>query len=401
MKKDEALHDYEMRCIFSEFCRDMEFVMHLQFLSLSVMPGIMQLLNGSKIQKIIDESGSRIDSHSNEKIVLYEVPIFRHKEITRLFDHIYPSKQSKEFLGQNILIGLIAKFDNLIGKILACSFQNNPNIMKYSDQTFSLTEILEQDSYEEFRNKAIEKLVEGILRKNKTEQFTKLGRIFGLKLTEQLESFPKFIEVCERRNLVAHTGGIVSSTYIEKCRNAGLDTQVSVGNKLHVDLEYLKKSNEVIFEIGAKLIYVIWAKTAKNTNSADAAMVNLIHECTSNGFRRVGHELAKFFAILDKSDELKKINAVNLAIFEKMNENASEVIKILDEHDWSASAPRFRICVAAVREEHEELCRLMKKQGDNGDLHEQDYRSWSAFRTMRDRSKFEECFETIFGSAYS
>jgi hypothetical protein len=88
---------------------------------------------------------------------------------------------------------------------------------------------------------------------------------------------------------------------------------------------------------------------------------------------------------------------VNLANAVRLQKRSVEAKKILDGEDWSAANPEFAICVAAVREDIDEVVKMMREIGREGRPNAEDYRSWPVFRGMRTNEKFITAFETIFG----
>lgn len=113
----------------------------------------------------------------------------------------------------------------------------------------------------------IEKEVETVLRNSHVEQFDWLESKFGIPLRKGLDSWPTFVETTERRNLLVHTGGIVSSQYIKNCKEhkVAFGNDLKPGSELHVDAEYVAKAYFCIFEIGVKLAHVLWRKLDSNT----------------------------------------------------------------------------------------------------------------------------------------
>jgi len=97
---------------------------------------------------------------------------------------------------------------------------------------------------------------------------------------------------------------------------------------------------------------------------------------------RLAEEIHKFACdVLPKhfSDENKKILIVNYANSLNLQKRHTEAAKILDAHDWSASASKFRISVAAVKNDSTHVGSLIKEIGASGSVAESDYQEWPVF----------------------
>ena len=89
---------------------------------------------------------------------------------------------------------------------------------------------------------------------------------------------------------------------------------------------------------------------------------------------------------------------VNLANAIRLQDRKVEAEEILQKEDWSAVGDEFNLCVAAVREQEDEVVRLMLVLGSNGPVEAENYRTWPVFRKLRTKEKFAATFEKLFGS---
>jgi hypothetical protein len=223
---------------------------------------------------------------------------------------------------------------------------------------------------------------------------------FGMLLREGLDIWPDFIELCERRNLLTHTGGVVSDQYLQNCADYGRNSVFKVGEKLNVDLDYLVKSIGIITEIGCKLIHTMWRKFAPDQRSdADSHL---------NGFGMdliAAKEFDTTIKILEfgvnqkqhSSDLCRRMMVVNLANALKLGGNLDRCNRVLSKHDWSATSYQFQICVAAVRDNFEEVCRFLKMGEDVTGITPSNFRDWPVFLEARKQQMVQEAFETVFG----
>jgi hypothetical protein len=224
-----------------------------------------------------------------------------------------------------------------------------------------------------------------------------------LRLRSNLKSWPKFVELCERRNLFTHTGGVVTQQYLDICEEFGSDTKGSrIGQLLSVSPEYYQTAVSVVYEIGAKLCFVLWRKFAKkDAREADKALNELCYELIVKSQYSIAELILTFCIEIAKErggeDRTIRMMIVNLANAFRLQGNKEKARSILDKEDWSAADDKFNICVSAVREDVDALIRYMKKLGANGELTIEDFRTWPVFLKLRKNKAFAETFKEIFG----
>ncbi|MNR23277.1 hypothetical protein D3C85_1402870 [compost metagenome] len=97
------------------------------------------------------------------------------------------------------------------------------------------------------------------------------------------------------------------------------------------------------------------------------------------------------------SDVIKKMATVNHAIAEKKCGRQKEMESILSGTDWSSSREEFHLCVAAVREDINEVSRLIPRLINSDWVRPHCYFEWPAFEWLRKEKKFWELLESEYG----
>lgn len=141
----------------------------------------------------------------------------------------------------SFVVALVSQYDAFLGRLIKTLFEIKPEIINLSEKTFTFSELLAFGSVEAAKSHLIEKEVETVLRDSHIEQFKWLETKFGVQLRKGLESWPQFVETTERRNLLVHTGGHVSSQYIKNCKeqSVALSDNVKAGIELETDAKYV------------------------------------------------------------------------------------------------------------------------------------------------------------------
>ncbi|MGI4790596.1 MAG: hypothetical protein ACRYFS_17315, partial [Janthinobacterium lividum] len=173
--------------------------------------------------------------------------------------------RAPQIAANSFFIALFTIFDAFVGSIVRLVASFKPHII--SEKTLTLREILAYGSLEKVQADILDKEVENLLRESYSKQFEYFKSKLEIKsLDKGLSSWPEFIEMSQRRNLLVHTGGVVSQQYLDECAKANfawLDKQAPVlGDKLDVPDEYFQRASFVCFEIGFKLSQVLYRVSA-------------------------------------------------------------------------------------------------------------------------------------------
>ena len=144
-------------------------------------------------------------------------------------------------LPRNFLVSLVAEYDSYLGQLITELLTYKPEILNSGEKNISFTDLTKLGSIEAAREHIIAKEVETVLRKSHSEQFDWLSSTFGLKLKSGLNSWGRFIELTERRNLFVHCDGIVSAQYLKVCarNDVEVDKEISVGHALGASKDYI------------------------------------------------------------------------------------------------------------------------------------------------------------------
>jgi hypothetical protein len=204
--------------------------------------------------------------------------------------------EGAERLPEIMIIGLISAYDAFLIQIIKLILYKQGEIFFKSEKSITFSDLLKFESMEDAKNNLIEKEVEAVIRLSHHDQFVWMERNFDLKLREGLDIWPQFIEVCERRNLLTHTGGVASQSYLQNCKNNKVDvSHVRVGDKLSVDSKYFEQAVAAVYEVGIKLCYVLWRKFDKqDTLNADRTVNELCFDLIHGRAYQIAEAILRF-----------------------------------------------------------------------------------------------------------
>jgi hypothetical protein len=301
---------------------------------------------------------------------------------------------------------MIALLDQHVREAMRITLSENPKWLENAKSTMTLEEIFNFKDLKQLRERSIETEVDTVSRESRNKQMDWFESKFNIRppIKEGYKRWPQLMEICERRNLFAHTNGYVNEQYIEKAREHNYDiSKIKLGQKLTVSTSYYKEAVNCIFEFGVMLNHVVRKKiTAKSESSADEEMSELGLRLINRGDYDLAVRILEFACSMRdiSSDRVKKIQAVNYANALKLSGKKDAALEILKGVDWTATSIDFDICVAAIRGEVGGVVSLMKRAKDFG-MSESAFREWPVFFEVRESEEFKSTYEAIFGLPYS
>ncbi|WP_428306352.1 hypothetical protein [Lacipirellula sp.] len=337
----------------------------------------------------------------------YQVPAHLVGEVRRIERKSNRYDKSTQTVPRSLLVALVSQFDYFLGRLVRCLYEIRPSLLEASERSLTLAQLQELSSIEEAKEYLIEKDIETLLRKSHVEQFEWLEQKFGIPLRKDLPSWPKFVEVTQRRNLFAHCNGVVSSQYLIVCKNASV-TFEGTPPKLNESLEctpaYFREAYACIFEIAVKLGQVLWRKLAPaDVELADVSIIDVSFELLVAEQYGLLIRILDFFTLQNKkfSSELnRRIMVINHAQAHKWSGDNAGAIKILDKEDWSAAAAKFQLCEAVLRDNFDRAVELMRQIGKDGEVAKTDYEDWPCFKEFRNSPEFTKAYCEIFGTEF-
>jgi|GEM_PF-2729308 len=380
------------------FIRDMNAYLQGANIIALMLPAFSPIAISTTTYRVSQKHGKKID---NPEFEVYEMP---HDKIEAFNGAMQSMNQWYSFLGflpRMALIGIVSSYDGYLTNLLTAYFKKNPQAINESEKKISAAEVLAFSNLDEFKERMIQKEVENVIRDSHANQFKWLEEKLEIPLRKGLTTWESFLEICERRNLFTHSNGVVSQLYLDNCKKLGykFKSKLELGEKLAVNKAYLKQAAEVVFEVGVKLGHVVWRKNSeKGDVEAERSYSNIAFEMIKSKNYLLANRLLEFGVNMPKlSETWKRIMTVNYANSKKLSGDKKAAMEILEGLDWSATALEYKVCVAAIKEEMDDVVQLMKLIGSNGSVSKMDYVTWPVFIEARKDEKFRLAYTEIFG----
>lgn len=386
-----------------QYCEELE-AMRNSLGQVMTLLNFMRLSGQEQIDKFVKEHGK--DVKDGDKLVTFTVELDKRSQWTKLDREVNSLRSAQRLIPRNFIVAFVCTYDSLLGKLIRFILEVKPEILDDSERTLKYSELLTYPDIASAREYLVEKEVETILRKSHSDQFKWLELKLGTPFNKNLQSWPQFVELTERRNLFVHCDGIVSSQYLSVCREhkCGLDLEIKVGVKLGVKQEYFQEAYACLYEIGVKLVHVIWRKILKSEiEKIDSNLIDVTFNLVERGDYRIAIRILEFFAqpqMTISKESVKRTHVLNLAQAYKWSGNEEKCKSVLATMDWSASEDRFKIAVAALNDDFESAYRCMRRLAHDESFHQVFYKEWPVFRKLRKHGDFskiyEECYKEQF-----
>jgi len=409
-KDDEETQEYPQVSHAPKIGSEVEiFVQHIDALQ-SSLPGVMMTITTAeeaaddRFKRYADKYGEI--EEQTDKSIKYTFLQPYNARAARLNKAVTQVRAANDIIPRVFVLALVSQFDAFLGRLLRVLFLLRPELMASSERSLTLSQLLELGTIESATEYLLEKEIETVLRKSHVEQFSWMENKFDIKLREGLASWPIFVELTERRNLFAHSNGVVSDQYLAVCRGHGvqLPSDCSRGTNLDVGPDYFKQAYCCVYEIGVKLAQVLWRKLRPDQlEEADRSLTSVTYDLILSGRYDLACNLLDFACKTLKkhgSEESRLIMTINRAQAYKWAGDEEKCRKILDDEDWSACGSQFHLAVAVLEDDFDEAALLMRSIGAKGVMRETEYQEWPIFRKFRPSSQFAEAYEELFGKAF-
>jgi hypothetical protein len=146
---------------------------------------------------------------------------------------------------------------------------------------------------------------------------------------------------------------------------------------------------------------VLWRKfDDRNIERADTYLNEICFNLIVRKEYALAESILQFASDVTKktgSDHNHKVSIVNLSNTIRLQNREEEALAVLDREDWTASEDKFKICVAAIRKNFEEIVRLIRRIGADGAVSANEYRQWPVFSGIRSDGRVRKALLEVFG----
>ncbi|MBO6773073.1 MULTISPECIES: hypothetical protein [unclassified Thalassospira] len=354
-------------------------------------------------QEMLAHAETHFDVHQeNLRFKTFAVPKSGLRTISEQVRKLREFDKGSSVLPGAILLSLVATFDSFIAETIRFILEEKPELMNASEKKLTVKEIIELGGVDEIKKRITEEEINSIMYASHHDQVLYIEKKLNLTIIKNIDYWNNFIEIFERRNLVAHGKCIVNNTYLKKCKECGVDiSQINIGDTLDLKKDYMKNSASTLLIFGTSLMFSVAMKFFKNEKDRIFQFIGEhAFRMIKEGQYKVAHklmDLALNRQTTSPSDAVRRTMIVNYASCLRHMGKTSEAHAVLDAEDWSATTGVYKICVHALKEEIEHVLDLMDKLMPSNELEKDDFIEWPAFKWARDDERVAEKFESIYG----
>jgi len=335
--------------------------------------------------KFVKENAKEIEDDNGKKKILVKA------EEAKLYDTLERNASisgiASKIIPESLFVSLISQYDAFLTRLLQAIYEIKPEILNGSERNLSFSQLVEMENIRDAREFIIDKEIDTVLRKSHSEQFDYLEKLLAIKLREKLPIWQTFIEVTERRNLLVHCDGNISTQYLKNCKDHNCSIEKNkVGERLGVSYDYFIKAYKCLYEIAVKLTHTLWRKLLEtDLKSADGELNDICYNLITSKSYDLADILLEFAGGQRKffNDALKNISIINAALSKYLQSKKEDTQKILAAKDWSASSDDFKLANAVLNDNYSTAYELMRKIGNNGEVDRSDYKQWPLFSIIR------------------
>lgn len=357
----------------------------------------------NKLNNLKDEDFFKEDKEEDEDHFISEMYDFI-KEVIRLKTSLRSNHSN--VLTKSLFLNLFSILDAFTGELLNHIYRKKTELLYNSNKQYNVKEILKAKSKDDLLIHIIEDEIDSIRRESYIKQFENMEKRFGIKLKE-FDSWSNFVEISQRRNIIMHCDGKVTSQYISICKENNVKNIPEIGKTLKIDKEYLIYSIETIEEVIIKLGQTIWRKQFNDEiDIANKHIINFGFDMLILDKFKVA-ELISSYGLSIKSNQItcdsdRKLILINYCIALKHLNKNDEITKVLDKEDFSSCSSEFKLAKEILIDNFVEAIRLMKLVGCKGEyFDEKAYITWPLFHFFRKQPNFKIVFKEIYNKDFS
>ncbi|MBX9660561.1 MAG: hypothetical protein K2X00_18550 [Nitrospiraceae bacterium] len=346
------------------------------------------------------QSGEIIEADETTSLVGVSEGVFR--KIGSEIERVQRIERGIDALPSALLLSIVATFDSNMADVVRSMLNIKGGSLNFGNKTVPLNEVLQASSIEEFRDRILNEEIYLFSRGSHEEQVQYIEKTFHISIIDHWKRWPDFIEVFERRNLIAHGEKTFTQRYVSICeRHKYKGARAVSGKKVRLPSNYLYQALEILLEFSVLLIFSLWRKHAPAEEADAFSAVNVTSfKMISNKQFVVAMRILDYVLGLKNTDapeNIRRMMVVNLAGAHKQLKNEKKCLETLNTMDWSASSENYRICVSALKGDIKEVCNLLPLVYATKSISASQFREWPVFDFIRNDADFAAKFHDVFG----
>ena len=263
----------------------------------------------------LEKAGNLIEEADDS--AMYGVPAIGKQDFLRKVARFSRVRSGLSALPAAVLMSAVATFDSLMADIVRSMLLLRADNPLIGARTVSLSEVLQASSIEELKERVIAEEIYEFSRGSHDEQVSYIEKHFNVDIKARWERWSEFIEIFERRNLIAHGEKLFTKRYVDICAKHGYKgSDLPYGSEIEITTTYLKQAFEELLEFVILVVFTLWRKQLPKEVSEAYGVINDVSVKLVEGrnfsvpVRVLEHVLG--LKVNNVPDETKKMMTVNL-----------------------------------------------------------------------------------------
>lgn len=179
-----------------------------------------------------------------------------------------------------------------------------------------------------------------------------------------------------------------------------MEEGIKVNSEIPLDRKYFTDAVATLHELCIKLCHFIWHKVVPQEHElADLMIHNACLDLIRVGDSAIARRILRYVTKQTKiSTDVMRIRFRLLhATSLKLSGEAGLACQELEAESWGVTEAKYRILVAAIKDDKETVFSLLEKVAKSGEVTIDDLRTWPAFGALRGDLEFQDKVHKIYG----
>ncbi|SDS20725.1 hypothetical protein SAMN04488570_1367 [Nocardioides scoriae] len=288
--------------------------------------------------------------------------------------------QARDFR-TSVFASMIADFEALMVNVATRMYSENPLALSAKERAVAWSEIFKLVDIDDFREQLIDEAVVDLMRGSFSDWMSTLKRDHGIDLAKYASS-PQIIEVFQRRHVLMHNGGIVSSLYLRNCPKVTAQR----GDRLDVTDDYFAQSADLLSVVALALsVQALFKYSNEERVQTELRMADWVYQLLLR--RRYGAVHDYLVEVpFDRMASLssKEICRINMWLALKRLGRFDECRSEVEAWQVGHLEDRFKLARHCLLGEVEEAAQLCAEMRTNGSLPLKHWAEWPILEEVRE-----------------
>ncbi|WP_299190877.1 hypothetical protein [uncultured Litoreibacter sp.] len=312
--------------------------------------------------------------------------------------------QAADAMNRSTLGALVSEYEAFLASLLRLVSELRPEAFITDADTISVGDLERFESLEDVKSELVVSKIDDLLHsKSHIQVLDWISEKFKVNLTSNSKLISDFTEICQRRHLLTHAGGIVNKRYLRICTESGCDPEElpNLGDKVKIDRKYIRRATARVFQVGFFSLHIIWQKLLPaDLDNSCGQILTSSHDFLENDLTKMCRRLADF-VLASKTkpkDQISAYMVINKALgylFDQALEESKKsqlIQETLASRDWSVKSPTIELALACVKQEFDDIEKLAEAAALDG-VDYYDANTWAVFREVREKPEFLNKFK--------